>query len=120
MSKERSRFELVLDVAQIGTWDFDPRGREMNWSDSAKGFFGLSPARQITYDLFLSGLHPDDRDFVHAKIQDALNSRGGKYRIEFRTIGIEDKRLRTIAAAGRVEFNGRNEPIRLLGVSYDL
>ena len=100
------RLRLALDAASLGTWDFNPISGELTWDKYCKAMFGLSPEADIDYDVFLSGLHPEDRDQTNAVVRAALDPTiRGEYDIEYRTVGIEDGVERWIAAKGKAYFS---------------
>lgn len=115
-----TRLNLVLKLADLGYWDMDPDQEYFNWSPKAKSFFGLSSNADVTYDLFLSAVHPDDRERVEQTIKDALSVDVGHYCMEFRTIGVEDGKERIVSAAGSVKFDHNQRPILIVGVSSDI
>jgi PAS domain S-box-containing protein len=100
------RLRLALDAADLGTWDFNPTSGELKWDECCKAMFGLSPNADVHYDIFLAGLHPEDRDRAHDVVVAALDPAiRGECDIEYRTIGIEDGVERWIAAKGKAYFS---------------
>jgi PAS domain S-box-containing protein len=120
LQEDQLRLELVLEIAKMGMWDFDPRGSILYWSERAKSFFGMPPDEEVTYEKFINAVHPDDREITHRTMQTALNSTSGKYDLEFRTVGKTDGIVRSIRATGLVHFNSGGDPVRLIGVSWDV
>jgi len=99
------RLRLATEAAAIGTWDFNPTTGELAWDTRCKELFGLPPEAKVDYDIFLAGLHPDDREATDRAVQDALRPDGsGVYNVEYRTIGLEDGVERWIAATGKGLF----------------
>jgi PAS domain-containing protein len=60
------RLRLATEAAALGTWDFDLVTGALTWSERCKAIFGFAPEADITYELFLQTLHPDDRDRTDA------------------------------------------------------
>ena len=122
--ESEDRLRLATEAADIGTWDFNPISGELRWDDRCKELFGLSPTATITYERFLEGLHPEDRDATDEAVQSALEPDGpGAYRVTYRTIGIEDGIERWVAASGRAVFNirnGRPYASRFIGTVIDI
>ncbi|OUJ71379.1 PAS domain-containing protein [Hymenobacter crusticola] len=116
------RLQTAVDAAGVGTWEFDPLTGELLWSKRCKELFGASPEALINYQRFLEGLHPDDRAATDAVVQQALDPAGnGEYDIEYRTIGLEDKKLRWVHATGRAFFDqGRTRAVRFIGTVTDV
>src|SRR6266542_5384675 len=90
--QEHQRVErLALEAASLGTWDHDPLTGNMKWSDRCKELFGLPPDAKVDYQVFLAGLHPEDRERTHQAVQLALAAEtGGRFKIEHRTRGPQD------------------------------
>lgn len=114
------RLRLAIEATSLGTFDFNPQTGEMIWSDMAKLHFGLAPQDRIDYDVFLSGLHPDDRERVDKIIQGAFGTGQAQYDTEYRTIGNQDGQERWLAARGRTIFNEKGEPVRFIGTTLDI
>ena len=71
-------------VAQIGSWRLDVWSNELLWSDEIYRIFGIPEGRQMTYEAFLTSVHPGDREYVNRKWQAALS--GESYDIEHRIV----------------------------------
>lgn len=71
-------------VAFIGSWRLDVRNNELLWSDEAYRIFGIPERTPMTYEAFLSSVHPDDREYVDRMWTEALH--GEHYDIEHRII----------------------------------
>ncbi len=114
------RLRLAAASAAIGTWDFVPCNGQLTWDRRCKRLFGLPPDAEVNYDLFLAGLHPDDRARTHAAVQDALDPGGsGAFDVEYRTIGREDGVERWVHATGRGLFEG-GRATRFIGIVQDI
>ncbi len=112
---------LAIEATSIGTFDFRPRTGELFWSDRCRELFGLPPEAEISHDTFLAGLHPDDRERTDAAVQAALRPGGsGDFEIEYRVVGLEDRRERWIAASGRAVFGEDGEADRFIGTVLDI
>ncbi|MBD2096360.1 PAS domain-containing protein [Trichocoleus sp. FACHB-591] len=119
--ESENRLRLALESAELGIWDFNPITGVLQWDDQCKAAFGLSPESEINYDVFLSGLHPEDRERTDQIVQFALNPESnGEYDIEYRTIGLEDGVARWIAAKGRAFFNPAGIACRFIGTVLNI
>ena len=118
--QEAERLRLACEATELGTWDYDPQSGQLEWSDTCKSCFGLPADARIDYDVFLAGLHPDDRDLTHAAVTKALDPNGdGKYDISYRTIGLEDRVERWVRATGRAIFT-EGVASRFIGTIQDI
>jgi PAS domain S-box-containing protein len=92
-------------VAQTGSWRLDVQHNELLWSDETHRIFGIPIGTSMTYETFLSSVHPEDREYVARKWAAAL--RGEPYDIEHRIIvGDEVKWVRERA---ELEFDSKGE-----------
>jgi len=71
-------------VANIGSWRLDIRQNEFTWSDENHRIFGIPKGTPLTYETFLSRVHPEDRDAVDAAWKAGLA--GAPYDIEHRIV----------------------------------
>ncbi len=52
-------------MAHIGNWNWDIVNNKLLWSDELYRIFGLKPKEfEVTYNLFLTYAHSNDRDYV--------------------------------------------------------
>ena len=120
LRESQERLSLAIASTGLGTWDFDPRTGKLFWSTATRLHFGLLSPVEVDYNTFLRGMHPDDRDRANQAVEQALQPEGGgEFSIEYRTVGIEDGRERSIAAWGRAFFDAQQRPHRFIGVTLD-
>lgn len=121
LRESEDRLRIAIETAQMGTWDFNPTTGILRWDDQCKATFGMSPTAEVNYDVFLAGLHPDDRDRTHQVVLQSFDPEtGGEYDIEYRTIGLEDGIERWVAARGKAFFNSAGEAIRFIGTVLNI
>jgi PAS domain-containing protein len=107
-----AELRIAIEASGLGIFDYYPLSDELHWSHTAKEHFGLSPDAHVNYNVFLVGLHPEDRDRVDRLVHNALHrENGGRYGTEYRTIGIEDGKSDGLPRAGRpFSITGRSGP----------
>ena len=113
---------LALASANLGTWEYDPVGGQLQWSDTCRAMFGASPGTPFDYEkTFLAALHPADREETARAVQRVLApGSDGVFSAEFRTIGLEDHTERWIASLGRAFFDESGRCIRFIGTVLDI
>lgn len=120
---DAERLKLVIDSAQIGTFDFDLVTQTLVWSEQCKALFGMPADAETSYERFLSALHPDDRAATAAAVESSFDPLGdGSYYAEYRVVH-PDGSVHWIVAKGRTYFeeqDGRRQPIRMLGTALDI
>jgi PAS domain S-box-containing protein len=119
--ESEERLRLAIETTELGTFDWDTQVDRLVWSPMAKRHFGLGPDAEVTFDIFLRGLHPEDRERMERTVADALRPDGnGEYATEYRTIGIDDGQERWLSARGRVFFDASRRPVRFIGATVDI
>jgi len=123
LQESEERLRLSVEAANIGAWDFDPRTESLNWSDRCRFMFGLRPGVPVDYTLFLSRVHPEDRQRAQSAMTRALDPvDGGAIDVEFRALW-PDGTVRWIVSKGQAFFS-RSDPThratRLVGTLLDI
>jgi PAS domain S-box-containing protein len=59
-------------VAQMGSWRLDVRHNRLSWSDETHRIFGIPVETPMTYETFLSSVHPEEQEYIDRKWQAAL------------------------------------------------
>lgn len=119
--ESEAQLRIAIESGELGTFDFYPQTGVLLWSDRTKALFGLPPGAEVTYNTYLKGLHPDDKERSDAASQQAMNAKnGGLYENEYRTIGITDGKLRWLRSKGKISFDAEGRPIRFTGVTQDI
>ena len=121
LRKSENRLRLAVESTGLGTWDFNPLTGELRWDERCKAMFGLQPEAEVDYEVFLAGLHPEDRERTDRGVQCALDPTGeGHYDAEYRTVGLEDGVERWVAARGQALFDEAGRAVRFVGTVLDV
>jgi ligand-binding sensor protein len=64
LQENRKDFDRAQAVGNIGSWRLDVCKNELTWSDENHRIFGIPKGNPLTYETFLSTVHPDDRKYV--------------------------------------------------------
>jgi len=113
------RLELATRSAGIGIWDFDIQKNELIWDDRMFELYGVSKKEfSGTYEAWIAGLHPEDRERADNEVKTARNG-DGLFDTEFRVVR-PDGTIRRIKASAKVVKSEDGTPIRMIGVNYDI
>ena len=104
------------EIGKIGSWKLDIKNNILTWSEENYRIFGVTPGKPLTYNLFLERIHPDDRNYVHQKWQEALNHQ--PYDIEHRLI--VDGQLKWVREKAEVEFDDKGNAVSGIGFTQDI
>lgn len=115
-----ARRRIALESAGLGTWDYHPLTGALRWDSRAKALAGLGPQVEVSYSVWMSGIHPEDRDDVDRAIKRALDpATSGRFSCEYRMRGVDDGIERWISAKGQgIVEHGRTA--RFIGTFLDV
>ena len=117
IAKQEIESEQLLwaaETAGIGLWYWDIRDARIYSTPSCNELLGLPAYEPITFESFLTVIHPDDRARVE-KLFQRLQVGSSKYEEEFRLMRT-DGTVDWISAEGRSISNGDDAPMRMMGI----
>ncbi|MBI1402069.1 MAG: PAS domain S-box protein [Porphyrobacter sp.] len=118
LEESEERLASVVEIGQLGLWDWDIVTGRVLWSDEHYRMMGLAVgAVEPSYALWASGLHPDDRAPTEAALAEAMAERHAFNR-EFRVVR-EDGTVRWLHGRGRFVYSGKGRPVRMIGAVVD-
>lgn len=103
-------------VAGAGNWRMDVQRNELTWSEENHRIFGVPYGKPMTYEFFLSTVHPDDKEYVDRMWQAAL--RGEPYDIEHRIV--VDGKIKWVREKAELEFNKDGALLGGFGITQDI
>lgn len=121
LRESEDQLRVAKAAAGLGIHDFNIATGEIRWDERVREIWGAEPGEEITYDRFMSGIDPADRESTEAAVQRSLDPTGdGVYLAHYRVISSRDGAQRWVEATGRCFFNERREPQRLVGTVQDI
>jgi PAS domain S-box-containing protein len=119
LSSREAQLAEAQSISHIGSWEVDLTTNRIRWSDELFKIMGLDPhGSEPTNDLFLSMLHPEDREYVETYVNRAIES-GEMFQYECRIVR-PDGSIRVIDARGRVMQGLAEHHSRLVGILQDI
>ena len=103
-------------VGKIGSWRMDVKHNVLLWSDENHRIFGVPKGTPMTYETFLSRVHPDDTTYVDRKWQAGLQ--GELYDIEHRII--VDGEVKWVREKAELEFDKDGTLLGGFGTTQDI
>ena len=94
------RLRLATEGAGVGVWYWDMASGQLEWSERCKTHLALRSDQEPSFANFYASVHPEDREPIKRKIEQATEKRGDYY-AEYRIVN-PDGSIRWIAAPGRV------------------
>jgi len=120
LSESKERLKFAVESAGLGTWDYNPKTRELIWDRRCRELYGVTPMQPVDVPSFLNVIHPSDRDFVENRIAETFLAKGsGDFDVEYRTVPIDNK-VKWLKSKGRAYFDDEGEPTRFIGTLLDI
>ncbi|MBI5775656.1 MAG: PAS domain S-box protein [Verrucomicrobia bacterium] len=119
LRENQDRFRLALEVAAMGTWDWNIVSGEVHCSDNLGPLFGL-PAREhfADYREFIERILPEDRAPMELALQRALET-GEPFSHEFR-VARANGQPAWLLGQGRCYAGPDGKIARLVGATLDI
>ena len=115
-----ARARIAIDAAGMGTWDLRPQEGLLLWDDRCKTLFGLPTSTEMSLEVFLGGIYPDDLPMVREAVEYAMRPEsGGRYRVEFRIAQPNGLEPRWLLSSGQSQFVD-GQCVRFSGVLQDI
>ncbi len=119
LQKSAEQLRLALDLNAIGCWDWHLDTGEESWDANHYRLLGYDPnTDDPSYQGWRDRVHPDDIERVEQQHLDAL-AQQSDYESEFRLV-LPDGTLRWVLSRGRGLYNEQGQPVRMVGVLFDM
>ena len=120
LRSEEERFQLAMQGANDGLWDWNLLTDEVYYSTRWKSMLGYSE-EELEHHLntWKRLVHPADREATLAQVQDFLDGRLEKYEIEFRMRHKAGHYL-TVLSRAFLTRNAQGKAVRLVGTHVDI
>lgn len=121
LKRINSRFELIMDSAQIGIWEWNTSTNETVWNEVMYRLFEMNESQnENNYDRFINAIHPDDRNQALAESQQVISGIVSQLIHEYRVVLPKSKRIRNIRALVVAERDLTGNIVRLIGSVTDV
>ncbi|MFL5338812.1 MAG: response regulator, partial [Gemmataceae bacterium] len=118
--RQRARFDLAVQGAGDGIWDWDVERNEVYFSPRWKELLGYRD-RELANDFaeWRQRIHADDREHVESAIQDYFEGRAATFEVEHR-LQHRDGSYRWMLARGAALRDAHGKPFRMSGSLSDI
>ncbi len=104
------------EIAKIGTWELDIQKNKILWTDENYKIFGVPLGTKLNYEIFLSIVHPDDKEYVDRKWNEAL--KGKPYDIIHRIVA--ENTIKWVREKADIQFDSKGNLVMAIGFTQDL
>ena len=114
--RKQHYLKKAQELGKIGTWELDIINDNLIWTDENCRIFGVPEGSRADYQVFLSRVHPDDRDYVNRKWEAAME--GKPYDIEHRLL--IDGKVTWVREKADVTFAPDGQAISAIGFTQEI
>lgn len=116
--ESEERLRLAQQAANWGVFEINYGSGAMYMSPEVEALYGIQPGRfENTYDAWRRSVHADDRGRAEHEMDRAMLT--GEYTQDFRVVW-NDGTIRWLYSRGRVFYDNRGRPVRMVGVNVDI
>src|SRR5438128_7891071 len=106
-------------ISHTGSWSWDVSSGKATWSEEHYRIFGFDPERtEASFQLFMETVHPEDRQFIKQKLDEAIHERTG-FDLEFR-LALADGSIKHVQGIGRPALGPSGEVDSYTGTTVDI
>ncbi len=105
--------EKAQELAILGSWETDIKTKEAIWSEQAFKIYELPVSNPVSFDQFISRVHPDDKEYVKS-----LPIFEQPLELEHRLL--IDNRVKWLRVKTDLSYDGDMVPQKLIGVAQDI
>lgn len=114
-------WELALEGSGTGIWDRNLESDEIRYSATWLAILGYEGGAQVNnIEISYGRVHPDDLDYVKAKIKAHLDNRDPQYEVEHR-LQCKDGSYKWVLSRGKIVARAPSgRPLRMVGTTTDI
>lgn len=127
--RERSKIEdelnlsnvqlnIAQEIARVGHWQWNVSENKVTWSRELYKMYGVEENAELSYEIYLDQLHPEDKEFVSATIQRAFNTKS--FPDFTHRLKLKDGTEKIIYSRGDVLVNEAGEVVKMIGTAQDI
>ncbi|WP_308993678.1 PAS domain S-box protein [Mariniflexile litorale] len=117
IEENEEKLNVIIDASELGVWEYDLKTSESVTSNRFLDIFGFPRENHIPHKHLVSRIHPDDLAIRKAAFERSFET--GILHYEARLI-LDDKSLRWIEVKGKVFYDVKKNPDRLIGTIRDI
>ncbi|MEH2276418.1 MAG: PAS domain S-box protein [Nostoc sp.] len=118
LQANEQQLKLALKTSKLGSWQFNLKTNVLSTSDQCKVNYGLPIDADFSHQVLMERIHPEDRTWVQAAIQDSITNRSN-YDVEYRNVW-DDGSTHWVIVRGHTIYDEAGNPERMVGISFDI
>ncbi|HYC29692.1 MAG TPA: PAS domain-containing protein, partial [Chitinophagaceae bacterium] len=100
LTRSEKLYKQAQALAHVGNWSWHIPTNSIEWSDELYRIYGIEPSGQLSYEEYITHIHPDDREKVQKQVAHAMKT-GESWEFTHKLIR-NGNELRIVHATGEV------------------
>ena len=120
ITKSIERYELIAEATNDVIWDHDFINNITWGNKNLYQLYGMGAiTTAITFEMFITQIHPDERENIKIRFEEAVKNRQSLITEKFRFKNAKDE-YRTFYDRAYIKYDDSGNPIRILGAMQDI
>lgn len=120
LEERNEMFELAVEGANLGKWEWNPLTNQTQLSDSVKMILGYKPNEvDSNFEVWHKHIHPEDVWRVDQALDDYLSHRNSQYEVAYRIVR-NDGGLRWLQSNGMAKRDEQGNCLLMTGFLNDI
>ena len=120
ITKSIERYELIAEATNDVIWDHDFINNITWGNKNLYQLYGMGAAtKAITFEMFITQIHPDEREGIKTRFEEAVKNRQSLITEEFRFKNVEGE-YRIFYDRAFIKYDDEGNPERILGAMLDI
>ena len=112
---------FLLNDSMDGLWDWDVVSGEVFFSPKLKQILGYGPDEmEPKVESWSDNIHPEDREYVLAALQQHMDGRCNRYEAEYRLMNRNGHYLWIYDRGKVTEYDAQGKPLRVIGMMQNI
>jgi PAS domain S-box-containing protein len=116
--QKQYHLENAQELGKIGSWEIDIINNELSWTDESYRIFGIPVGTEMTFELFINRVHPDDRGYVDKKWNAAIFGKEA-YDITHRIV-MDNDEVKWVREKAEFLYDNVGKCIKGIGFTQDI
>jgi PAS domain S-box-containing protein len=118
LERNEELYKQAQKLTHIGNWTWEIATNKIMFSDELYRIYGLTIGEEITFDRFISFIHPEDKEQMYEQLKESSQT-GVGHELDFRIIR-EDGSTRIIRRNTEVFKDDKGKPYKVSGTGQDI
>lgn len=118
LNVSNAQLNIAQEIAKVGHWEWEVATGRVVWSRELYKMFDLDDTTQLSYEQYLTHIHPDDKTFFQRTIEQALAER--RYPDLTHRIVTARGTEKIVYAKGEVIVDDAGKVLRMIGTAQDV